>query len=340
MEETNKTGTVPRIFYFIGLAFCTIFTFIGLIYVLHGNIPLSAFLSLLVLTALAILSSYLTYFKTKKGKKTNFLPEYILGGAYFLVFLISFPFIFHFIEVDFSRKDELIRAGTDRVNMITQLKAEYEMAIDQKVNSFSDSVKTYLSTYLLVSGKAATRNILISLLGVNTVNFSDYEQRHNNSAAIEKLKADIEVAKESKITFIRAKYDLGNVNTESQEYCDKVLPVFESWRFLKVSYYYYDIGNMHQKVCNAAVNKMPDFLCTQMVPPDTDLENALKSVFNASILKIGLFFLVALLINLCILAPYLASHRPDNGPRLVDASEDEIRRHKGLDINKIHSSKD
>jgi hypothetical protein len=313
MAEENTPGIVPKVFNLIGLAFCAIFTFMGLIYYLRGNIPVTGFISVLVLIALMLLSTYLVIFKTKKRDYKTLVPEYITGGAYGLLALCIFPFMFHFIDVEFNRKNELKKAGIDKLNELRDLKDAYISAKDEKINTFSVDVEATLGNYFLASGpdRVKYKNSLNEMLGAGTVNsFSRYEFSPD-SAYKNMLKTEVESAKQAKVRTIEGQYRLGKVELECDDYYKRALPVFRNWRFMEVSYYYYDIDNMYAKVFAEAKRKMPDFdHAASITGSDMEIDNVFKSVAKAPLPSLILVFLLVGVLHLCILAPYFSVKRP------------------------------
>ncbi len=251
-DNKKKTNPVIIIFGLIGLIGVTMLSSVGLLYVLHGNILVTAIISIAILASLAMLTKFLKDDKIKDKTRANKKPEIILITVYFIIAIISFPFIFHFINVDFSKKNELKTAGIEKAKTITDLIEEYNIAINSKIESFETKVDENLSEYIRTEDEIY-KDSLIVLIG--EIDFTVYSSQE--------IKEQAEKAKKDEAKFIEDKYALGKIEISSETYVKNAKAIFEGWKLLKVSHAYYDIDNEYQKLYKVWQKKKCPILNTQ-----------------------------------------------------------------------------
>ena len=303
----ERTKPIAKIFSTIGMIAVMPFTVVGLLYVLHGMILPTAFISIAILVAIVLLTKFLVNFKIKKRTYRNLKPEIILISIYIIIAIITIPFMFHFIDVDFSRKNELVVMGKDKANSIIALKDEYKRTIKNKQRTFKTSVDDNLTEYFRTQ-QQVYKDSVENLIGkVNE--FSEFIDDPDNEDVQTKIKNQIEKSKEDGVERIEANYKLGIIDAKSDIYVENAIRTFVGWKFLKVSQIYYEIDNEYQKVYDAIKEKMPEFEYTQSQVQDMKLDSAKNSFVKASVGKKILITLIIMILYAVVLLEYFTAER-------------------------------
>lgn len=314
-EEKTKIPILSKILNIVGLLFAAIFTFMGLIYVTYGNIWLSAFITIVVIIVLFFLSDRLLTLKIQQKKKQDITPETAIGIIYLIVFLVLLPFHFHFIDLDFNRKDVIKKAGLDKLDKLKVLKTKYEEAITDKKNQLNTLINTNFNN-LKTADKNNRKLYADKLLetlgkGVDTEMLMSSPKEDGTAQAIEESKK----RKEKTIT---QTYEQENLHKEYEAYYDKANKTFENWDRMKISYYYSDIDNMYKTMYKSYKDKMPDFAYQEKIQSkDINITNPIDSVQSAGFGKLLIALVVLLILHLCILASYLIVERAEPTDKLT-----------------------
>jgi len=306
MPEDYKTGPVPSLFFILGLIVNTALIILGLLYALHGNPFLSVFLAAALLIIQWLLVRRLVYFKTKKVKmqrqqnQTDRLPEILLNTLFLLTVIVSFPVIFHFIDVDFYRKDSIKKTGLAKLADIRNLRNSYDTAILLNINGARGAVETEMTNYFGAYG--SQKLVFMRHLEAIYPHAIDF-RRHDNviESQIRDLIRQDSITRKSKLT-LEDKYPVYDA------YIDKATGVFDNWDRMQVGYYYSDADTMYLKLFTLAKAKMSSFTFSHTSSP-VNMDDIFQSLGNASILEILAVMLVIIIVNLCVLAPYIAAPR-------------------------------
>lgn len=310
MDETQKTGEFLKWVNLIGLLSFLVSVFMGLIYILHGNLVYDIVFSLIAFGALWYLSSLLVDFKEKKKNVSDDTPEILAGIGYLIIALVCAFFIFHFINMDFNQKDNIKTEGIDKVNAARQVQDEYQKAVKGKANRFTTSVYTAARNFLNTpdyTNRAAL--VALTSTGISDADMNRYQRLRHSLVEREKFLSIANKVAADRSPIIEAKYELGNVSADFDSYCNNAMAVFENWQMLKVSYYYNNINAEAEKFGQAAKAKMPDFQYTPVAGKNLVIDNVFDSISNVSIGKILLIFGLIILLYLIILLPYITATR-------------------------------
>jgi hypothetical protein len=306
MPEEYKTGPVPSLFFILGLVVNTALIILGLLYALHGNPVLSVFLAFVLLIIQYLLVRRLVYFKTKKVKmqrqqnQTDRLPEFLLNAIFLLTVVVSFPVIFHFIDVDFYRKDSIRKTGLAKLADIRNLRNSYDTAVLLNINGFRGAVETEMTNYFGAYGSQK----IVYMRRLEAIYPHAIDFRRPNTiieSQIRDLIRQDSITRKSKLT-LEDKYPVYDA------YIDKATGVFDNWDRLNVGYFYSDADTMYQRLFTLAKAKMSTFTSGHTASP-VNMDNVFESLGNASLLEILAVLLVIIILNLCILAPYIAAPR-------------------------------
>lgn len=308
MAEEQKPKIIPTILQFIGIIFCGLFTFIGLLYILNGSILTSGLITLVGIGGPFILVHFMAGWKSKKIKnnegRSGRVSEYFLGTFYIIFFIFLFIIDFHYLSIDFLNRNNIKKSGLEKVEKISNLRDEYQTAIQQKVNSAGLIVKNAaikFQTLPMGPEKVDAANNITALLGAGTVGF---EPNNPN------FDAQISAAQSSYENNERAKYRLESrmeAMVDSESVAAKA--VFTDWKYFKIGYYYKNLDNIYLQYEQAAKTKMPDFVVTDKIESVYNINDPIKSLQTIPILQLLFFVLILLVVHLFILAPYIAVQR-------------------------------
>lgn len=311
-KENNSLPIVPTLFHFIGLVAMVIFVFIGLNYVLRGNLILTGFLSLLAFVIPLLAVQYARVLKMRKLQNQNKTLELVLMSIFGVTALSVFPFIFHFVYIDFISKDDIKLAGKEKLEQLNEIQSQYDRALQDSIGYFENTARTKMNTYFL-SSKSAKGDIKTwfdEQFGEGAIDFYSSETQ---------VKNDVDEGLELHAEQFLLKYDLGRVREEAKAYYREVEPVFDNWKFLKISYYYYDIDRMVQKLTDAVVSKMPDWSMEPAKEKSIQLGEFMSSLKRARMSVWLLNTAVFLVLVFCVSMPYMTAKRPVNPLREMNS---------------------
>jgi len=320
-ENSGKAGTTAQLFNAIGAFAITALTPVGILYTLNGNLILTAIISFVILIGIMLLSKYLidnkrrekSGFTNKAADRTNNKTgEYVVLSAYIILAIVIFPFMFHFIDVDFTRKKDLIYLGTEKLKSIKYLEAEYNRVVAEKANLIEEEAKGYLTSYLIGKENWSEKDKIQEVIGENKAIFDEYEANSSDEMAKETLKQRITDEISSKKEAVIEEYNLGNLTDELETYYKKTEAVFLNWKIMKVSNAYYDIDLQYNKYYAAMKTEMPEFEYTKPESKDMLLDSPMASLKNASVLIILLVLVGTVLLHILVLAEYLNTSRKDS----------------------------
>ncbi len=310
----NPVFTIIRL---IGLFFVLILLFAGLIYTFKGNMVVSAPIALLAIIAFERLSHRLIVLKTRKTNYRSNTEEYATLGVYLLAFLLAFPASFHFLDIDFNRKDAIKRSGENKLEQLRGLNDDYEKAVQGKLEQFRTEVDANLTAYLLAKGteKANYKRILGEQLGASFIQAAfirSHEISPSDAVLRERIRNEMAPAVKNKQGVTKSIYALDSqLDREWKESYEKARRTFNSWNFFELSYDYNNLDEVYGKLYAATKAKMPDFEAAEaMTTSEIQMDSPMESVRQAGVGDLGKFGLLLVLLHLCILLPYLVSERP------------------------------
>ncbi|AYQ36593.1 hypothetical protein [Runella sp. SP2] len=291
----NSNQNPPQwtyIIHAIGLAFFMIFILMGLIYILHGSIYLTAFISITIVGILVGIIFGLVTLKKRTQAYISLLPEYLLVGLYIIIFIAVFPLCFHFFNIDIIHRNEMRKACLSKLGNLSTLENEYKKAIANKKSNLSNSATVFYGN-LENTGNAQYKRALDDLLGPGT--WTD----------------DLSKGIEASQNTLEARYKLSVVDSSNlQNFKQISKAVFENWQHLKVGYIYEQINIEFKQYEAIMKKKMPDFNGPTFNEAPLSLNSSIASIKNASVVDWLLSLFVLALIYLAIILPYIYADRP------------------------------
>lgn len=337
-NESPTNSPVPLILMIIGLLAIVIFTGLGLLYVFRSDLAITATICTLTFVILGAIVFWLKTFKEKKRKEPYYVPEYILGGFYGLVALLLFPIIFHYIYIDFFKKNELKAEGLVKLESIEQIKIDYQKEVNAKKEALETNVIEAYDKLLFNAGDREARerykDALEDLLGKNTIAFEEFSPitRKSNQEALQDQIMDMTEGMQERMErkFNTFEFD------EIDNYVAGVKPIFDHWDRFNVSFYYYDMERYYNKIKNLAQTRIRELDIPPYESNKVKLDDFGHSLASTGFVPIGSVFLFLTLLHCCILLPYFTAKRPA-GPPLTGrrVSEKDKEDYGSISIDKI-----
>lgn len=307
--SNSGESKLPKILNALGTLAVLLATPIGFFYTLKGNLVLTALFTLVGVGALVFISQNLIKEKKKEYKyenERNVTKEYSLLAVYIVIALVLFPFMFHFISVDFFEKENLQKNGKDKLGNITAIFEKYEEIVEKEVDLFKSDAYN-LAYRFFTTPQSGAKDTLETLFGKGVLGLEGFRKNNlDQEAEINKNLAEAIVDKQQKI---RSTYDLGSLKPNAEKYVAETTNVFESWKHTRVAQAYGDVDNQIQKVLEAVEEKMPDFEYEMTETNELNLDKPLKSITNAqtkTLLIVGGLIIIFFII---ILAEYFQEDR-------------------------------
>lgn len=314
MSENKPNLSLPFLLLVgLGLLFIWVTFLMGMVYVTKGNFVISIFVSLVPLLVFGGILIFIYREKTQRRTRQNydnFTLEYLCVGLYVVAMLVSFPTIFHFVEIEFSLKNKIQNTGRDKVISIREMELKYRGEVDDEIKLFKTNVNSDLNNYILSEGKDATSKAKLKEALGEAVSFERYE-----TTSSEENKQDLETQVKnvlaSKEKTLQEKYNLAEKDTsELVKQKAKIRSQFEKWDRVEVPNSYTEIDKVYEKYKALLQEKMPTFSHTRRNFDEIEMDRAMSSLSNAPATRILLTFLAVLVAHLFVLSPYLFTKRP------------------------------
>ena len=296
----NKT--TYKILHLIGIVIVTLFTAVGLLYVLRGNIYLTAILAIIPAAAYAFLVDIL---EKKKQEDDAFTHEIVFGSIYAIIAIVAFFMFFHGINIEFVKKDAIKKAAYDKLETTDQLFLDYEKEVTARLDAFDTEVQTAYSDYKL-SPTAQKKTKLESLLGANVLDFNKPRKE-----------LDAQVAKgiESSQGVMKSGWDLSIAKKNWENQRKEKKAVIDNWNRLSISFNYYDIDSRYKDAYAAALVEMPDFKYSPILRgANIALDKPIAALGLSSVLSILLLLLFYAFAQGLVLLPYVMAERTELEP--------------------------
>lgn len=312
MSENQSKLSLPFLLLVgLGLLFIWITFLMGMVYITKGNFIISIFLSLVPLLSFGAMLFFI--YREKAQKRTrqnydNFTLEYFTVGLYIVAMLLTFPIIFHFIEVEFSLKKKIQNAGIDKVLSINQMDIKYRGEVDDQIKVFKTEVMSDLNNYFL-SEDARSKTKLKEALG-EAVSFERYETTKSQENR-EDLETQVKNTLINKEKTLQEKYNLAEKDTSELVKQKAVIrKQFEDWNRIEVPSSYTEIDKVYQKYKTLLQQKMPAFIHERQEFDEIEMDSSVSSLSQAPAGRILFTLFVVLIAHLFILSPYLFTKRP------------------------------
>jgi hypothetical protein len=308
MEKEKKKSPVSDALHIAGIVFSAVFSFIALVHTFNGNVWLSAFITLVVVVLLYFLPERLAHFKSLRVRrqvgraKEDKWQEKALLAMYAAVALPLFVLLNHFVNVEFYSKNRIKLEGIESWNEVRRMEGAYQSALSQMLDVMEVKAKSAFSQYM--SGTGPSRQAALDSLNVIL----------GTSASV-MSEADFETAVETKKNASRLSYSLDKFKTD-RKFDTKVKEAeaaIKNWDILKVGYHLNESDVVFEEFLKEAKIKMPGFDYARTSGAGREIGKPMQSLLKGSLMAILISLIVAVLVNLFLLAPYISAKRVTGG---------------------------
>ena len=320
----EKKSFLPDVFSIIGNLFTAVVVFIGLIYTLNGNIWLSGFICLVLMILNYVFPERLAFFKSRKIKNPQNWQEYTILFFYVLIALGVFLIGTHFINIDIFNKDNVKKSGEDKILRIEQLKTDYTNEIDHKKSILDTKANNFYQDYVSAQLISDSFKMHKNIDSLNALLSTPGKTSYNS--------VDLINAITSKKQIIEASLNLDQFQTDNNftNRIQESKDVIENWKFLKLNYSYKELDSLNTILYNEAKTKIPEFEPSATEVNEFNLSNPIKSLTNGNSSAVLLSALILIVLNLCILAPYINTKRYQSG--LSSGSSKKYQGPSGIEL--------
>ncbi len=133
--------------------------FLGLLYILEGNIIFSVLASIFIVICYYFLIQLLVKNKELMYKNKFMHSSSLLWGLYLILFFASFILMSHFVNIEFNAKKEIQKDALAKLSVVDSASTIYKERSKKSIEDFEADLKSKLKTYKN-SGSNQLRNTL------------------------------------------------------------------------------------------------------------------------------------------------------------------------------------
>lgn len=165
-----KTDLLKRILQYIGLAFTLMVTFLGMLYILNGDLFFSSMTSIALVVLLYFIVEHLIDKKTQI-KKTRFSSTHFTLWGFYIALAIPITFLLvHTLTVEILAKKDIQSLANTKMTALKEMKHSYK---DQYEKYIETEIATDLETNLLKIANNPRDYSARTLLNSEPYNLSD-----------------------------------------------------------------------------------------------------------------------------------------------------------------------
>jgi hypothetical protein len=138
---------MSKILQSIGAVFALVTAFLGMMYILGGDLLLSALVSLVLTTLLFFLVEQLVQRKVEVTKQRFSIASLFLWIAYVLISIPLSLLLLHSLNVEIYHRQDIQAAATSKENALYGMLASYNAKADDQVTKFALRIRPLLEQY-------------------------------------------------------------------------------------------------------------------------------------------------------------------------------------------------
>lgn len=284
----------------IGVVFTLLASFLGLMYILKGDVIFSAVVSLVLVVIEFFLIEKFIKSKTEITKNKFSTLSILLWSFYGIIAIPISIFLMHTLTIEIYAKPNVQSVANKKIEDLTKMVSTFNAAKDASYNSFEVYLTNKLERY------AGERNINVkSVYKDSLLAFISERQLDNldESDVLTTVKS-VRDAKQKKLL-----QEVNPVLQANTIFLQKYSNVFDKWAHFQITYAFYELDNLLKKNKDILINSYKkhivfpnamvfDYNYTQ---DETNLSNPIE-LFG--IYKPYLLFIVVLFFHFLILLPY------------------------------------
>ena len=294
--------------------------FMGLLFILDGNVGLS-----LLASAFITICYFFTIVLLKKNKEMMIKKKLIHYSTFFwlffiALFIISSYLMSHFINIQYNCKDKIQKDALFKIQAVRDLKDSFANRSSNDLLNYDVLLKTKLNSYVNNKNLALKRNLIDSFHLDSTI----FNTGFISPSAI--------VSGKIKIYQLIDSNTIKNIDSTIVLNCDSYQSIFDNWKILKLvnaynslnSFYLNSLNFVNQKLAQMPLDttSIENQLLTEPLPLNSP--SKLRKLYPSNSLVPSLF---VLFMNLFILIPFIFEK-----VRKYNASFPNTNEHKGKGI--------
>jgi hypothetical protein len=312
-ESQRGKSLFSQILHIVGLCGLTLFTALGLLYFLKGNIYLALIIAMVPLFGLYFIVNILvskniyrnTYvFSRDFNQSGSDVYEILLLSAFSIISVFSFFMLSHALSMEFSSKEKIVLSGKEKIMQLDSLFVKYNADAISHINTIKTDIDNRIKK--IVKSKSLNDiNDFESIYGKGKVNYQ-------NGSGVESFK-EIEKKK------LEDKYNIQTEEKEWQGYKATAESTFSSWNRLNLSLVFFELDHKYKRFHSSMIDKMNDFVYPASMKKNAiALDNPISSLAQNGMIGNLINILIFILLNYFILVPYLSTRKTrkvneDNG---------------------------
>jgi hypothetical protein len=284
----------------IGVVATLIASFLGLMYILKGDVIISAVVSLVLVVIEFFLIEKFIKSKAEITKNRFSTLSVLLWSIYLILAIPISIFLLHALTVEIYAKPNVQSIANKKIDDLTKMVSAFNTAKEASFESFSVELNNKLTQYAYDK-----KNILKETLKGQPYKMSDEELGNlNKENIIETVTFSIDARKIKLVPVV------DTVVKTNQKFLNSYRNVFDKWSHFQINYAFYELDNLLKKNKETLINGYKKHIVFPMATSfeytytqeETNLTNPL---ILFGIYKPYLLFFAVLFFHLLILLPYL-----------------------------------
>lgn len=307
-NESNKETklSVRDYIHYIGVILLTMALFVALLFVFKGSLVFSIPIALLFAILFIGVVFLLRWMRnSEQDYKLIEMSTLVLGYGGLLC--ISLFLFLHFINVEFTLKEQIKRDAAVKLNKCLDLESEYAKYVDNQVAKYD----TEIDNMLHPSTGETKRKEFLNRYNIEAHNRSDYKDRRGYPS-----KAERDSTGDKYSAFLKQKLESESdvIGKDITDYVSREKQTFEDWNYLRVPLVYSELNVEYSNWESALQDLSSEHPWTENQPFTTDasfdsemqLSNP-REYFSRT--PWGVAIPIFLLLHAMILWPYLTIYK-------------------------------
>ncbi len=300
----------------ISIVFALIASFLGLLYILKGDILISGLVSSVIVVILYFLIQQFMKNKTEITKQKFSILSIILWSAYIALGIPISLLLVHCLNVEINAKKDIKSLANSKISSLNSMIIAYNSQVDNYLTVLGLDLKTNAGKYFSDPSNTSAANFLM-----NNGNIPEQDlQNYNSFNIVNKINY---IIKAKKILFSNV---VDTISNENSNFVNTYSSVFDNWGRLKLNFAFYKLDKMltsnyaklKRTFANQTIPTKP-FVC----PPYSKEQGLMNTPLELwQLYRPYYLILVVILFNVLLLLPYFLE--PASGAYLTQKGYEEV----------------
>jgi len=312
----------------IGIVFTLIASFLGLMYILKGDVIVSSLVSLVIIVIQYFLIEKFIKSKSEITKNKFSTLSILLWLFYIILSIPTSIFLMHALNVELNAKKEIQKTANSKIADLTNMANVFNAQVEKGHTTLSIDLTNKLTIYAQESN-SRHRTLTDSVLKAKPYNLSDAE-----IAAVDNTNIQSTVNNFIGARLLKFKPVIDSVKNNNKNFVTRYSGVFDGWSRLHLNYAFYELDSLLKKnkeTLNKVYTKNMEFSADQFsYTYNTDEVNMDKPALLFMKHKPYYLIVVVLLFFVLILLPYIIE--PVSGTYIKQAKGSRDRGRGGIEI--------